>query len=376
MTTPNGFGFSLGSWSGMRLRIHPLLIAFAICQLGLGLTVLQRSSGLGPLASFSAVGLNLCLLLIVLLTHEAAHILIARRLGVETGDISLGPLGDLSRPSGDASRSSERVAIACAGPLANLVCFLICAIILWTNRVDYPFWGPLVRAKSPVPTLEAFTWLWAVGWFGSLNFLVAAVNLMVPALPMDSGRILRSRLAAKLPSGRADSHIFELWLARSLAAILVLVAAFRVLFRGFDDPAAPSYLVSLHLVALAMTMEWMVRTEPRMVEDDGFFEDGVFDEETLRTESFSSGYNAHEDIPTQVRPRPDSALKRWRKRRSEVRKLRSEARAAADSQRLDEILEKISREGKTALTGDEHRFLNQMSLRLRKSRSTSRAVGS
>ena len=96
-----------------------------------------------------------------------------------------------------------------------------------------------------------------------------------------------------------------------------------------------------------------------MLEDGGYFEDGVFGYD------FSEGYTSLESGAAKVRPYRESALKRWRRRRSELRRQRRIAREAAEEKRMDEILEKLHREGRNALTDEEHRFLVRVSTRYR-----------
>ncbi len=95
-----------------------------------------------------------------------------------------------------------------------------------------------------------------------------------------------------------------------------------------------------------------------MLEDGGYFEDGVFGYD------FSEGYTSLESGTAKVRPYRESALKRWRRRRSELRRQRRMAREAAEEKRMDEILEKLHREGRSALTDEEHRFLVRVSTRI------------
>ena len=96
-----------------------------------------------------------------------------------------------------------------------------------------------------------------------------------------------------------------------------------------------------------------------MLEDGGYFDDGVFGYD------FSEGYTSLESGAPKVRPYRESALKRWRRRRSELRRQRRMVREAAEEKRMDEILEKLHRDGKNALTDEEHRFLVRVSTRYR-----------
>ena len=113
------------------------------------------------------------------------------------------------------------------------------------------------------------------------------------------------------------------------------------------------------MILLAVLIELMVRAEARMYEDGGFFDDGVFGYD------FSEGYTSLEGSAAKVRPYRESALKRWRRRRSDLRRQRRQAREAAEERRMDEILEKLHREGRSALTDEEHRFLVRVSAKYR-----------
>ena len=97
----------------------------------------------------------------------------------------------------------------------------------------------------------------------------------------------------------------------------------------------------LTLIALGLLVEWLVRSEARMLDDGGYFEDGVFGYD------FSEGYTSLESGAPKVRPFRESALKRWRRRRSELRASGAMVREAAEERRMDEILEKLHREGRT-----------------------------
>ena len=77
-----------------------------------------------------------------------------------------------------------------------------------------------------------------------------------------------------------------------------------------------------------------------MLEDGGYFEDGVFGYD------FSEGYTSLENSAAKVRPYKESALRRWRRRRSELRRQRRMIREAAEERRMDEILDKLHREGR------------------------------
>ena len=87
-------------------------------------------------------------------------------------------------------------------------------------------------------------------------------------------------------------------------------------------------------------------------------EEGSFYEDSLFGYDFSEGYTSLEGSGPKVRPsRGESALARWRRRRSEARRHRLAAKEAAEARRMDELLAKIHATGRDSLSADEQRFL-------------------
>jgi Zn-dependent protease len=339
---------NLGRWFGTPVRVHFFLIAFIVLRL-LGAVL---TGGLLPIAATSAW---ILLLLLALILHELGHALMAHWLGCERDEIRLWPLGNMVGPV-QAARSADNALIALAGPATSAAIVLITAIGL--NFAGAQFvWNPFGNvADAGAPRLVAngslaapLTPLWWIGWFGYLNWVLMIVNL-IPALPFDVGRMLRSYLAnsAVLPS---KDGIIALWTAHSVAALLGLVGLVRLFVHTSTD--------GITVIVLALLIEWMVRTEARMMEDGSFFEEGLFGYD------FSEGYTSLEGSTAKVRPYRESALKRWRRRRSELRRQRRQAREAAEERRMDEILEKLHRKGRSALTDEEHQFLVRVSAKIR-----------
>jgi membrane-associated protease RseP (regulator of RpoE activity) len=172
---------------------------------------------------------------------------------------------------------------------------------------------------------------------------------LIPALPLDGGRVLRLILA-RSSVGITRDNPYAQWTGHGFALILALAGLIRM-FRSFSD--------GLTLFGLALLIELIVRSETRIMEDGGFFDDGVFGYD------FSEGYTSLESSAAKVRPYRESALKRWRRKRSELRRQRRIAREAAEERRMDEILEKLHQQGKASLTDEENRFLVRVSNKLR-----------
>lgn len=338
---------SLGRWAGVQVRLHIFMVVFV------GVTLLSAAVDPGRRVVSTAVWL--ALLFLALAVHELGHALTALWFGAEPDDVRLWPLGNMVGPS-PSSRANDNAVVALAGPAASALMVMATAVALSFLGAQFP-WNPFGNlADSGAPFLpgwgklaSAFTPAWYLGWFGYLNWVILLANLL-PALPFDGGRVFRSYLAQASVSPGRDSLIPPL-LARSCAIILVLVGLVRLIFRQQGD--------GLTLIGLAILIEWMVRLEARMLEDTGFFDDSVFGYD------FSEGYTSLEAGTAKVRPYRESALKRWRRRRSDSRRQRRAVREAAEERRTDAILEKLHREGRSALTDEEQRFLVRVSAKYR-----------
>jgi Zn-dependent protease/CBS domain-containing protein len=183
-----GSSLKIGRVAGIDVKVHWtffLLLAFFAF-------VGYRVSGslIGALtAIITVVALFFCVLL-----HEFGHSLVAQRLGIEIQGITLLPIGGVSNMTSLPERPADEVKITIAGPLVNVVL----AFIFFGVAV-------LLGAVPSVPS-NLFTGFGSVGEFffdlGYLNVVLAVFNLL-PAFPMDGGRVLRGLLATRLGAVRA-----------------------------------------------------------------------------------------------------------------------------------------------------------------------------
>jgi Zn-dependent protease len=131
------------------------------------------------LALVAAIAVPLTFLCVIL--HEFGHALVARCFGVPTRDITLYPIGGVARLEKMPEKPLEEFLIAIAGPAVNVVIALILA----------PF-AILLAFGSDLNLLTTL-----VFWLLISNGMLVAFNLL-PAFPMDGGRVLRAVLAAWL----------------------------------------------------------------------------------------------------------------------------------------------------------------------------------
>jgi stage IV sporulation protein FB len=350
---------SLGRWFGTAVRVHIILVVFVVFRL----VTSAVEAAKGDLRQFPATACWLGLLLLALALHELAHALTAYWLDCDQEEVHIWPLGSLVAPS-YVPRSSEHILVALAGPLMSGAIFLGAAIGVNVVAGAQFAWSPFgnyavdaagkIVADAGAPRLvsgalaDPQSAIWLIGWFGFLNYVLMLCNL-IPALPFDGGRMLRAYLSSTSVVATRES-IAAPWTAHACALLLGFIGLVRLATGRWDG---------LTLIALGVFVELLVRTEARMLEDGGYFEDGVFGYD------FSEGYTSLESGAPKVRPYRESALKRWRRRRSELRRQRRTIREVAEEKRMDEILEKLHQQGRSALTEEEHRFLVRVSTRYR-----------
>ncbi len=156
------------------------------------------------------VAILITLLFVSVVLHELTHSYVAQRYGVEIERIVLLPIGGISAMKELPKDPHQELRIAIAGPLTNLV---IAAVL-------YPVF--LLLGSSLSPGLNFLLY-----YFTLLNFLLGAFNLL-PAFPMDGGRVLRAYLAERMNFVQATE------MAASIGKTLAIVMAITgILFNPF-----------------------------------------------------------------------------------------------------------------------------------------------
>jgi len=171
--------------AGIPVRVHA---TFALFIIWIFVASLTGGQGLGRAAQGS--GTILAIFACVVL-HELGHALTARRFGVKTRDITLLPIGGVARLERIPEKPFQEIAIALAGPAVNVVIAASLAPIV------LPVLG---RVSAPSAVGYLVTWFPARIFF--VNVMLVLFNL-IPAFPMDGGRVLRAALATRLDYVRA-----------------------------------------------------------------------------------------------------------------------------------------------------------------------------
>ena len=177
------WSFKIGTFGGTEVRVH---VTFALLLLWIWFVHYQIG---GTPAAWEGVVYILAVFLCVVL-HEFGHVVAARRFGIKTPDITLLPIGGLARLERMPDQPGQEFVIAIAGPLVNVA---IAAIIFATLGYSVGFEQ---MAEIENPRVDFFARL------AGVNVFLVLFNL-IPAFPMDGGRVLRAVLAIWLPWSRA-----------------------------------------------------------------------------------------------------------------------------------------------------------------------------
>src|SRR5256885_475627 len=177
------WSLKIGSIAGTAVRIHITFILFLAWIFGASYV------SDGPNAAWSTL-LFMVLLFLCVLAHEFGHILRARAFGVLTPDVTLLPIGGVARLERIPEKPLEEFLIAIAGPLVN-VAIASGLVVLAGAHLN----------MSDLATVES-TKVSLIDRLAAVNLFLALFN-MIPAFPMDGGRVLRALLATKLGFVRA-----------------------------------------------------------------------------------------------------------------------------------------------------------------------------
>ncbi len=184
------WAWRLGTIRGIDIKVH-LTFVFALLW---GALVLGQS---GPGGWLYGIALTVILFGIVLL-HELGHSLAAQRYGISVNDIVLLPIGGVARLSRMPEKPAQELVVALAGPAVNLALVLLLTPLLVTGMILG--WG--MGGEFALPALTQPGLLNLVAFLVVINVSLLLFN-MLPAFPMDGGRVLRALLALRLPYARA-----------------------------------------------------------------------------------------------------------------------------------------------------------------------------
>jgi Zn-dependent protease len=221
------WSFPIGVVKGTVIRIHLTFLLFLVW-----IGVSHYAQG-GQRAAVEGL-LFITLLFACVLLHEFGHVFAARRYGVQTPDITLLPIGGVARLERIPEKPSEELVVALAGPAVNVVI----AALLFLVLGGLPSMDDGTQVQNPgVGLLGRLAWV---------NITLVVFNL-IPAFPMDGGRVLRALLAYRLgytrgtriAAGVGQAVAFALGLAGLFGnPLLIFIALFVYMGAAAEASAA------------------------------------------------------------------------------------------------------------------------------------------
>lgn len=202
------FSLYLGKYSGIKVFIHwtfSLLLVWIILS--------NMRSGI-PWADTWWTLLFVVLIFVCVILHEFGHALTAQRYGIQTRDIILLPIGGLARLEKLPEEPRQELKVAIAGPMVNIALFFLLAVLISFTGFDVNL--------LEEPRLDGNSiWL----FLASANLFLALFNLL-PAFPMDGGRVLRALLSTRMPRIKATE------IAGGIGQVMAIAFVFFGLFNN------------------------------------------------------------------------------------------------------------------------------------------------
>lgn len=231
-----GWSVNIGSIAGTAVRIHITFILFLVW-----IFVASWVQG-GPEAAWNGLAF-LILLFACVLAHEFGHIFTARAFGVSTPDVILLPIGGVARLERIPEAPGEELLVAVAGPLVNVAIALI-LVVFFGASLSLQHLGAVENEQVSM-----------IDRLAIVNLFLVLFNL-IPAFPMDGGRVLRALLAMRFGHVRATE----------IAATIGQWTAFALGFLGlFTNPLLIFIAIFVYLAAASEAQLVAIRAMSRDV---------------------------------------------------------------------------------------------------------------
>ncbi|GIW81020.1 MAG: hypothetical protein KatS3mg105_2827 [Gemmatales bacterium] len=343
MRDPFSWSMPFGRLFGVNIRIH---ILFPLIVLAMILRYSTHEEAVEGVALQAAI--LMAILFFSVLLHEFGHCFGARAVEGDAQEILLWPLGGLASVDVPHTPRANFITAAC-GPAVNL---MLCVASGATLALVYhftppfnPWWNPLpvniphsvelggILVSQPMPVLLA-----RVFW---LNWFLFLLNVCLPGFPLDGGRMLQCLLWPRYGYRLATEYAIYAGFG-----VMFVIGVYSIIV------VEPLFIFLAWFIYTTCKNQWL------MLETGG--------EESLFGYDFTQGYTSLErDEATPPRRRRQSFWQRWKQKRAAKRMQREQQEREAEERRMDELLEKVKREGLNSLTAEERRFLERVSARYR-----------
>ncbi len=190
------WSITVGRFGGTAVKIHITFILFLAW-------IASSAWASGGAAAALDSTLFIVLIFACVVLHEFGHILAARRYGIRSPEVTLLPIGGVASMQRLPSDPRQELVVALAGPAVNLAIGLILALALGSLRP-----GEFTEIDNPHLSLA--------GRLAAANLFLAVFNL-IPAFPMDGGRVLHALLAMRVGGAQATAIAAKIGQAFALA---------------------------------------------------------------------------------------------------------------------------------------------------------------
>lgn len=338
MRDPMNWSLPIGNVFGISIRLHLL---FPVVAVGLILRAASQTES-PPHGWIDATGM-MGLLFVAVLLHELGHCFAARSVEGDAHEILIWPLGGLAFCDVPHVARAHLITAA-AGPLANLLLCVITGAMLAYLRIQAPFspfwdWmqAPLLHLNG-TDAEAAYGVVWLARFF-YLNWVLFLLNVALVGYPLDAGRILQALLWPRMGyRGAMKVAIFAGFVTACVVAIYAIAKKDEVLA-----------IALAFFIYISCQQQWI------LLEHGG--------DEALFGYDFSQGYTSLEKEPP-ARRQP-GFWQRWQQQRAARRLQREIEERENEERRMDQLLEKVQREGLQSLTDEERRFMARVSARYR-----------
>ncbi|WP_079512786.1 site-2 protease family protein [Maribacter arcticus] len=201
----------IGRVSGIKIEVH---WTFTLLLIWVAFLEIQKGSDLNRILLNEAL---ILVLFVCVILHELGHALTAKKFGVKTKNILLLPIGGVATLEKMPEKPAQELWIALAGPAVNVVIAILLLLVV-PVRSYFNFDSIVLEEMLYEPTLQNFLFYLFIA-----NVMLVVFNL-IPAFPMDGGRVLRALLSFKL--GRVSATNIAASIGQGLAIIFFVLGLF------------------------------------------------------------------------------------------------------------------------------------------------------
>ncbi len=330
---PITWSLPIGRLFGIRIKLHLLFILIAVVFVLKDTMEGNLVRGLGSTA----------ILFAIVLLHEFGHCFGARYAGGRADEILLWPLGGLAYTQ-PPHRPGAHLVTTLAGPLVNVILCGMTATFLVVSHPSHALgvvpWNPFDLGLAAIPpATELQSWV-ALAFY--VSYLLLLFNL-VPMFPLDGGRVVQEVMWFRIGYGRATMIACTTGMVGAIVLGCVGLLSEEFLLLG----------IAIFGYFTCWQQKQMLRATEGMHESEFGYD-------------FSQGYTSlNQSERDDAAPARPSFLSRWSQARAERARRREVEQQAADERKLDELLDKVHRDGIQSLTPAERRFLEQASSKRR-----------